>query len=125
MLTVDLTLQVHILGKPNNINNLLIMKTKEEESKEHSETKSWYKITKLHTTNNVVRRINRTDLSLDLDVIQLSKKTRAAVVGHECDEEEFSRKYEYSENQFLGLVSFNYRFLILFIREHRAQSTLA
>jgi len=45
----------------------------------------------------VVRRINRTDLSLDLDVLQLSKKTRAADVGHECDEEEFLRKYEYSE----------------------------
>lgn len=65
--------------------------------KEDSETKIWSKITKLHTTNNVVRRINRTDLSLDLDMIQLSKKTRAAVVGHECDEEEFSRKYDYSE----------------------------
>jgi len=63
----------------------------------------------------VGRRINRTDLSLDLDVIQLSKKTRAAVVEHECDEEEFLRKYEYNETYFLGLVSFYYRFLIYFL----------
>lgn len=84
------------------------MQKNKEEIKEVSETKSQSKLTMLHSTKNfnMVRRITRTDLSLNLDISSLSKETRAGVVvDHEYDEEEFERKYEYSETEFLGLVS--------------------